>query len=119
MAERFGGKYSPQGNPSAPVPVSNPRPEGQWRVTVLFLSAFAFLFPAFGDGPRDLLFGLLAGGGLVLSAWLTREGMKAEGQLVKQLGGLHIIGTERHEARRIDLQLRGRCGRQGDPGSSR
>ncbi|MCI0492293.1 MAG: preprotein translocase subunit SecA, partial [Planctomycetes bacterium] len=48
-----------------------------------------------------------------------REGMKAEGEEVKQLGGLHIIGTERHEARRIDLQLRGRCGRQGDPGSSR
>ncbi len=34
-------------------------------------------------------------------------------------GGLHIIGTERHESRRIDNQLRGRCGRQGDPGSSR
>jgi preprotein translocase subunit SecA len=48
-----------------------------------------------------------------------REGMKKEGDEVKQLGGLHIIGTERHEARRIDLQLRGRCGRQGDPGSSR
>jgi preprotein translocase subunit SecA len=48
-----------------------------------------------------------------------REGMKAEGEEVKRLGGLHIIGTERHEARRIDLQLRGRCGRQGDPGSSR
>lgn len=48
-----------------------------------------------------------------------REKMKAEGQEVKQLGGLHIIGSERHEARRIDLQLRGRCGRQGDPGSSR
>ncbi|HEX4412316.1 MAG TPA: SEC-C metal-binding domain-containing protein, partial [Lacipirellulaceae bacterium] len=48
-----------------------------------------------------------------------REKMKPEGQEVKQLGGLHIIGTERHEARRIDLQLRGRCGRQGDPGSSR
>jgi preprotein translocase subunit SecA len=48
-----------------------------------------------------------------------REGMKAEGDEVKKLGGLHIIGTERHEARRIDLQLRGRCGRQGDPGSSR
>ncbi len=48
-----------------------------------------------------------------------QEGMKAEGEDVKQLGGLHIIGTERHEARRIDLQLRGRCGRQGDPGSSR
>ncbi len=38
---------------------------------------------------------------------------------VKDLGGLHIIGTERHESRRIDLQLRGRSGRQGDPGSSR
>jgi preprotein translocase subunit SecA len=48
-----------------------------------------------------------------------RENMKAEGEDVKKLGGLHIIGTERHEARRIDLQLRGRCGRQGDPGSSR
>ena len=38
---------------------------------------------------------------------------------VKGLGGLHIIGTERHESRRIDNQLRGRAGRQGDPGSSR
>jgi len=38
---------------------------------------------------------------------------------VVQLGGLHVIGTERHEARRIDNQLRGRSGRQGDPGSSR
>lgn len=37
---------------------------------------------------------------------------------VKELGGLHIIGTERHESRRIDNQLRGRAGRQGDPGSS-
>ena len=45
--------------------------------------------------------------------------MKAEGREVAALGGLHIIGTERHESRRIDLQLRGRCGRQGDPGSSR
>jgi len=38
---------------------------------------------------------------------------------VKGLGGLHVLGTERHEARRIDNQLRGRSGRQGDPGSSR
>ena len=38
---------------------------------------------------------------------------------VVSVGGLHIIGTERHEARRIDNQLRGRAGRQGDPGSSR
>jgi preprotein translocase subunit SecA len=41
------------------------------------------------------------------------------GDGVKDLGGLHIIGTERHESRRIDNQLRGRAGRQGDPGSSR
>ena len=47
------------------------------------------------------------------------EDMVAEGDAVRDLGGLHIIGTERHEARRIDLQLRGRSGRQGDPGSSR
>ncbi len=40
-------------------------------------------------------------------------------ELVVSLGGLHVIGTERHEARRIDNQLRGRAGRQGDPGSSR
>ncbi|MDP2967397.1 MAG: preprotein translocase subunit SecA, partial [bacterium] len=41
-----------------------------------------------------------------------------EAQKVKELGGLHVIGTERHEARRIDNQLRGRTGRQGDSGSS-
>jgi preprotein translocase subunit SecA len=40
------------------------------------------------------------------------------GQGVAETGGLHVIGTERHEARRIDRQLRGRCARQGDPGSS-
>jgi preprotein translocase subunit SecA len=40
------------------------------------------------------------------------------GEGVAALGGLHVIGTERHEARRIDRQLRGRCARQGDPGSS-
>lgn len=42
-----------------------------------------------------------------------------EQEEVKKLGGLHVIGTERHESRRIDNQLRGRSGRQGDPGSSR
>src|SRR5207249_1908624 len=40
-------------------------------------------------------------------------------EFVRELGGLHIVGTERHESRRIDNQLRGRAGRQGDPGSSR
>ncbi|MGE3803143.1 MAG: preprotein translocase subunit SecA [Gemmataceae bacterium] len=49
----------------------------------------------------------------------TKEKMKEEGRKVAEMGGLHIIGTERHEARRIDNQLRGRAGRQGDPGSSR
>jgi preprotein translocase subunit SecA len=53
----------------------------------------------------------------------TRQRIKAEWQqrhdAVKASGGLHIIGTERHESRRIDNQLRGRSGRQGDPGSSR
>ena len=38
---------------------------------------------------------------------------------MSSIGGLHILGTERHESRRIDNQLRGRAGRQGDPGSSR
>ena len=47
------------------------------------------------------------------------ENMVPEGERVRELGGLYVIGTERHESRRIDLQLRGRCGRQGDPGSSR
>jgi preprotein translocase subunit SecA len=44
---------------------------------------------------------------------------KAEGEEVRELGGLYICGTERHESRRIDNQLRGRSGRQGDPGESR
>ncbi len=43
---------------------------------------------------------------------------KEEQEKVRNLGGLHVIGTERHESRRIDNQLRGRAGRQGDPGSS-
>lgn len=49
----------------------------------------------------------------VTEAWKKRQ------EAVKEAGGLHIIGTERHESRRIDNQLRGRAGRQGDPGSSR
>jgi preprotein translocase subunit SecA len=50
-------------------------------------------------------------------AW--RGNMREEGRKVAEMGGMHIVGTERHEARRIDNQLRGRAGRQGDPGSSR
>jgi len=48
-----------------------------------------------------------------------KEQCTLEHQQVVELGGLHILGTERHESRRIDNQLRGRSGRQGDPGSSR
>ena len=48
-----------------------------------------------------------------------KQATAAEHQQVVELGGLHIIGTERHDSRRIDNQLRGRAGRQGDPGSSR
>ena len=47
------------------------------------------------------------------------DSWEAEHKAVVEAGGLHIIGTERHESRRIDNQLRGRAGRQGDPGSSR
>jgi preprotein translocase subunit SecA len=46
-------------------------------------------------------------------------GNKVQNEEIKKLGGLHIIGTERHESRRVDNQLRGRSGRQGDPGSTR
>ncbi|WP_110208166.1 preprotein translocase subunit SecA [Nocardioides daejeonensis] len=48
-----------------------------------------------------------------------KEQVKAEHEEVKALGGLYVVGTERHESRRIDNQLRGRSGRQGDPGESR
>ncbi|MBZ5734197.1 preprotein translocase subunit SecA [Nocardioides sp. TRM66260-LWL] len=48
-----------------------------------------------------------------------KEQVRAEHDEVKELGGLYVIGTERHESRRIDNQLRGRSGRQGDPGESR
>ena len=48
-----------------------------------------------------------------------RQTCAADRETVLQAGGLHIVGTERHESRRVDNQLRGRSGRQGDPGSSR
>ncbi|MEY3093220.1 MAG: preprotein translocase SecA subunit [Actinomycetota bacterium] len=53
-----------------------------------------------------------------LLASITAE-CRAEGDKVRELGGLYVIGSERHESRRIDNQLRGRSGRQGDPGESR
>jgi preprotein translocase subunit SecA len=49
----------------------------------------------------------------------NQKHQKQENKVVKNLGGLYIVGTERNDSRRIDNQLRGRCGRQGDPGTSR
>ena len=49
----------------------------------------------------------------------TKKHQQQENKIVKNLGGLYIIGTERNDSRRVDNQLRGRCGRQGDPGTSR
>ncbi|WP_129629784.1 preprotein translocase subunit SecA [Candidatus Oscillochloris fontis] len=82
-----------------------------------------------GGNPDGLVDDLLAKQGIAFET-ATPEQLQAareeavrltaiEGAKVRELGGLHIIGTERHEARRIDNQLRGRAGRQGDPGSSR
>ena len=48
-----------------------------------------------------------------------KQEIKPEAEAVKAAGGLCILGTERHESRRIDNQLRGRAGRQGDPGTTR
>ena len=48
-----------------------------------------------------------------------REEISGEADKVREAGGLFIIGTERHDSRRIDNQLRGRAGRQGDPGETR
>jgi preprotein translocase subunit SecA len=58
-------------------------------------------------------------GGVTIATNMAGRGTDIKlGPGVAEIGGLHVIGTERHEARRIDRQLRGRCARQGDPGSS-
>jgi preprotein translocase subunit SecA len=82
-----------------------------------------------GGNPEYLARQILTNGGVdpqeaEPAAWESAmkeatEVTKKEHDQVIELGGLHIIGTERHESRRIDNQLRGRAGRQGDPGSSR
>jgi 5-bromo-4-chloroindolyl phosphate hydrolysis protein len=75
MAERFGGKFSPDNARPAGTPVAAAR---TGRISILFIAAFAFVGAAFlGDGPRDLVLGLTAFAGIVLGAWLTRDGMIA------------------------------------------
>ncbi len=71
--------------------------------------------PRRGPRPRERR---RAGSAAELAAKYTPE-LAAEGDTVRELGGLYVLGTERHESRRIDNQLRGRSGRQGDPGESR
>jgi preprotein translocase subunit SecA len=51
--------------------------------------------------------------------YFNKKSQEQENKIVKNLGGLYIIGTERNDSRRVDNQLRGRCGRQGDPGASK
>jgi preprotein translocase subunit SecA len=70
-----------------------------------------------GSAAAEALADTSAGQGGALRS-LGEGGEQNEAEQVKSVGGLHVIGTERHEARRIDNQLRGRSGRQGDPGSS-
>ena len=82
-----------------------------------------------GGNPDGLVEGFLAEQGITLMeatpeqrevAWQKANTQcERDADRVRLLGGLHVLGTERHEARRIDNQLRGRAGRQGDPGSSR
>ncbi|THF87806.1 preprotein translocase subunit SecA [Deinococcus sp. KSM4-11] len=74
------------------------------------------------EDPQAMELGMLIPGitpEFITQAQQLHTDMKADAVRVKELGGLHIVGTERHESRRIDNQLRGRAGRQGDPGSSR
>ncbi len=91
MAQKFGGRFSPEdtrpearntdpaasARASRAAPPAEPRITGKWRLTVLYLSALTFLFPAFRGTPREMLMGLAAGGLILLATWLTREGLRA------------------------------------------
>ncbi|MDE2407683.1 MAG: preprotein translocase subunit SecA, partial [Xanthomonadaceae bacterium] len=70
-------------------------------------------------GSLDAVLAALGEGASESDIARAKDEWKQRHEAVKAAGGLHIIGTERHESRRIDNQLRGRSGRQGDPGSSR
>ena len=85
-------------------------PKGQEKFVDDEEFVYFYHLESFYRAPRQTYEALLAG---------FRRETDTEHEKVVQLGGLHIVGTERHEARRIDNQLRGRAGRQGDPGSSR
>ncbi|MFA5134707.1 MAG: preprotein translocase subunit SecA [Patescibacteria group bacterium] len=77
----------------------------------------AAIISSAGEPGKVTLATNMAGRGVDIILGGTNAGLDVQ-ERVKQVGGLHVIGTERHESRRIDNQLRGRAGRQGDPGSS-
>lgn len=103
---------------------------GRWQaVTIATNMAGRGTDILLGGNPEYLARDMLAGQGVDTSGEIPPEVWEPalakaeavcaeEAERVKEAGGLHVLGTERHEARRIDNQLRGRSGRQGDPGSS-
>ncbi|MEO0751372.1 MAG: 5-bromo-4-chloroindolyl phosphate hydrolysis family protein [Pseudomonadota bacterium] len=86
MAQKFGGKYSPDGNATPPQSTSQPtgayrgavRTRAGGRVNLLFLAPLPLIWQAFTSGPVGLALNLVALGLLILAAWLTREGIKAQ-----------------------------------------
>ena len=117
---------------STPVrPRSSPRPAGSHAVTVATNMAGRGVDILLGGNPEGLADRDVRGRGprprdrrgpgplRASCSPSTRPSAEAEGDKVRELGGLYVLGTERHESRRIDNQLRGRSGRQGDPGESR
>ncbi len=80
MAQRFGGRFSPENaRTDAPHPFDGKAPAPkQGRTNLLFLAPFAFLIPAFTGPAADLVLNLTAFAGLILAAWLTREGVTAQ-----------------------------------------
>ncbi len=101
-----------------------------WSAPLLLEDYVAERLATFDDAPQEVITGSsvvietgVAGqsADIVLESEARPEDIAhtSEQEAVKELGGMHIIGSERHESRRIDNQLRGRAGRQGDPGSSK
>ena len=98
-------KHEPITAPSRSLNEAN---QGVWHLRSVFFDGYHFVLT-----PMQLRKAFQ----MMLSEYkVVTDKEKAE---VVSLGGLHVIGTERHESRRIDNQLRGRSGRQGDPGSTR
>ena len=97
------------GNPEF-IAKSEMRKRGYDEHTIALADSFATITDPEALKAREIYKDLLA---------KAKSGIKGDYDKVVAAGGLHIIGTERHESRRIDNQLRGRSGRQGDPGSSR